>query len=192
MTIYLWITVVSWIVFICFWLISAVSAKKTIRSRSGLTIWIHVAIRIVAFLVVIALIHEQILTRSMFALTNDTSNPVLGILGVVCSVVGVAFAIWARVYLGRNWGMPMTLKENRELVTSGPYRFVRHPIYTGILLAMIGSTLVQGLFWLVVFVFAAFYFIYSAVTEEKVLTKEFPEAYPTYKKRSKMLIPFIF
>lgn len=56
-------------------------------------------------------------------------------------VLGLGLAVWARIYLGRNWGMPTSTKEDPELVTSGPYRTIRHPIYTGILLAMIGSAI---------------------------------------------------
>ena len=62
-------------------------------------------------------------------------------LGLVLFGLGLAFAIWARVHIGRNWGTPMTQKDEPELVTSGPYRLVRHPIYSGILLANIGTAL---------------------------------------------------
>ena len=86
-----------------------------------------------------------------------------------------------RVYLGRNWGMPMTRKADPELVTSGPYHKIRHPIYTGIILAMVGTTIAVSLYWLVaVFVIGA-YFIYSAVVEERSMTQLFPDTYPAYK-----------
>ena len=65
--------------------------------------------------------------------------------GVTLAYVGLAFAIWARVTLGRSWGMPMSLHDNPELVTSGPYRFVRHPIYTGLSAMLIGTALVYPL-----------------------------------------------
>ena len=121
-----------------------------------------------------------------------TSDVVLGTLGVLCCGAGIAFAIWARVHIGRNWGMPMSLKKEPELVTSGPYAFVRHPIYTGILLAVFGSILVSGFVWFVPLIVIAIYFYYSAKTEEKNLKKEFPDKYPQYMKHTKMLIPFVF
>jgi len=66
----------------------------------------------------------------------------MGGVGVALCALGIGLAIWARTYLGRNWGMPMSRKENPELVTSGPYAYVRHPIYTGLLIAMLGSVTV--------------------------------------------------
>jgi protein-S-isoprenylcysteine O-methyltransferase Ste14 len=69
---------------------------------------------------------------------------------------------------------------------------VRHPIYTGVLLAMIGSAFVTGPLWGIVLAFGAAYFLYSALQEEKQMLMEFPDAYPAYKARTKMLIPFVF
>ena len=62
--------------------------------------------------------------------------------GVMLCILGLQFAVWARVTLGRSWGMPMTLHANPELVTAGPYRYVRHPIYTGLSAMLIGTSLV--------------------------------------------------
>jgi protein-S-isoprenylcysteine O-methyltransferase Ste14 len=118
--------------------------------------------------------------------------PALGFASVALAAFGIGFAVWARTYLGRNWGMPRSIKENPELVTTGPYAYVRHPIYTGVLLALLGSVLMSGLPWLIVFVVACGYFIYSAYQEEGVMLRTFPESYPPYKARTKMLIPFIF
>ena len=71
-------------------------------------------------------------------------------------------------------------------------RHVRHPIYSGIMLAMIGSALAVGLFWLALFVLYFAYFLVSARTEEKMMLAQFPDAYPAYRRRTKMLIPFLF
>ena len=77
-------------------------------------------------------------------------SPILGAIGALVFVSGIAVAIWARVHLGRNWGMPMTQKAEPELVTSGPYRFVRHPIYSGLLLALVGTALATNLLGLII------------------------------------------
>lgn len=116
---------------------------------------------------------------------------ILKAFGAVCAVVGVAFAISARRALGSNWGMPMSVKENPELVTTGLYAYIRHPIYTGMFVALFGSALVEPV-WSVVFVFALGYFLYSAKKEEALMQQTFPDTYPAYKKRTKMLIPFVF
>jgi protein-S-isoprenylcysteine O-methyltransferase Ste14 len=87
--------------------------------------------------------------------------------------------------------MPMTRHESPELVTSGPYRFVRHPIYTGILFMLVGTSLLHPVAAVPSAVFIA-YFVYSARREESDMERQFPNAYPGYRQRSKMLIPFVF
>ena len=113
-------------------------------------------------------------------------------VGVGLCLAGFGFAVWARVHIGRNWGMPMSLREGHELVTSGPYAYVRHPIYSGLMLAMIGSAFTVGLVLLLVLPLYFAYFLFSARSEEKTMLAQFPEAYPAYRRRTKMLIPFVF
>ena len=88
--------------------------------------------------------------------------------------------------------MPMSEKADPELVTTGPYSAVRHPIYSGIILAMIGTAVAVSVYWLVAVVLVGAYFIYSATREERYLADQFPDTYPKYKQSTKMLIPFIF
>ena len=119
-------------------------------------------------------------------------NKVVLWLGFIVFILGLLLALWARINIGRNWGVPMSQKEKPELVTSGPYSFIRHPIYSGLLLAVIGCVLASSLYWLVLLAIQASYFIYAATVEEKIMMKEFPNIYPKYKSKTKMLIPFIF
>ncbi len=121
-----------------------------------------------------------------------THDPWLQVIGLIIFLLGLALAVWARVYLGRNWGMPMSEKANPELVTTGPYSTVRHPIYSGIILAMIGTTVAISLYWLVAVVLLGAYFLYSAAMEERYMAGRFPDVYPKYKQSTKMLVPFIF
>jgi protein-S-isoprenylcysteine O-methyltransferase Ste14 len=79
-----------------------------------------------------------------------------------------------------------------ELVTSGPYHLVRHPIYSGILLAGVGTAVALSWQWLTAVVLAGIYFLYSAIVEERYLTVQFPDNYPVYKRSTRMLVPFIF
>ncbi len=104
----------------------------------------------------------------------------------------LGFAVWARVHIGRNWGTPMTQKDEPELVTSGPYHRVRHPIYSGILVAGVGTAVALNWLWLAAVALAGVYFLYSATVEERYLTERFPDTYPLYKRSTKMLLPFIF
>lgn len=124
---------------------------------------------------------------------------VLGIRAVIVLVVmlallvlGLGVAVWARRRIGRNWGTPTARKEEPDLVTSGPYRLVRHPIYSGILLAGVGTAIGLSWSWLVVVAPAAADFTYSAMVEERYVTERFPHAYQAYRQATKMLVPFVF
>ena len=112
-------------------------------------------------------------------------------LGLALFCLGLGFATWARVHIGRNWGTPMTQKDEPELVTSGPYHLVRHPIYSGILVAGVGTAVALSWLWLIAVALAGVYFVYSAKVEEHYLTEQFPDAYPVYKSSTKMLVPLI-
>jgi protein-S-isoprenylcysteine O-methyltransferase Ste14 len=121
-----------------------------------------------------------------------TTEPWRAATGLALFAAGLAFAIWARVHIGRNWGTPMTQKNDPELVTSGPYRLVRHPIYSGILVASAGTAVALDWMWLVAVALACVYFVYSATVEERFLAGRFPDDYPAYKRSTKMLVPFVF
>jgi protein-S-isoprenylcysteine O-methyltransferase Ste14 len=144
-------------------------------------------IRAVIFVLVILLIRVGV-----FHGNRLNSAPWRAGLGLVLFAAGLAVAIWARVHIGRNWGTPMSQKNDPELVTSGPYRLVRHPIYAGILLAGIGTAVALSWAWLIAVALAGFYFIYSAIVEERNLSTQFPDSYPAYRRSTKMIVPFVF
>jgi protein-S-isoprenylcysteine O-methyltransferase Ste14 len=174
-----------WAVFILYWIISAIGVKKNVRTDE----WRRDAgIRI--FLIIIVVILLQL---SEFWRIFSYQFPIsVQAIGVVLCAMGLACAIWARVHLGKNWsGMP-SIKEGHELVTSGPYHLVRHPIYTGMLLALFGSALVAGVIWLAVFMIFTANFFYRIPVEERYMMQLFPDQYAEYKKRTKALIPFVW
>jgi len=182
-----WLIAACWAVFIIVWAYSAVGAK---RNKSVGAYARGFIFRVLALIIVIVVLHFFVPLDTLRSIST-TDTLWRGILGVALCAIGIAFAVWARVYLGRNWGMPMSVKESPELVVTGPYAYVRHPIYTGVILGMLGSALVAGWIWLIVALVAAAYFIWSATHEEKQMEQTFPDAYPAYKKRTKMLIPFV-
>jgi protein-S-isoprenylcysteine O-methyltransferase Ste14 len=113
-------------------------------------------------------------------------------VGLVLTAGGLGFTIWARRALGTNWSAMPSLKKDHELVQRGPYRFVRHPIYTGLLLAVLGTCLTGGRVWnLCVVAMAAILLIVKLKAEEALLTRQFPETYPQYRRRVKAIIPFL-
>ncbi len=173
------IVAVAWVVFWIYWLVSAFGSKRGTRSARGIPLR--------AALAVVLLLFFRVVHTGGF----DVHDVALAVLGTAIVFCGIGFAIWARVNIGRNWGMPMTTKDEPELVTSGPYRFVRHPIYTGILVAVLGTALVINLLALAVAAVLGAFFWYSATVEEKNLDATFPRAYPAYRAQTKMLIPFV-
>jgi len=173
---------IGWAVFWTYWLVAAVSMK-----RGRLPLSRELRIRAVIFVLAIIL-----LRLGAFRNSDINSDPWLAGLGLILFATGLGLAIWARVHIGRNWGTPMSQKDDPELVTSGPYQLVRHPIYSGILVAGIGTALALSWSWLIAVALAGIYFVYSAATEERNLTEQFPDAYPVYKRSTKMLVPFIY
>jgi protein-S-isoprenylcysteine O-methyltransferase Ste14 len=170
---------ITWAVFWIYWLISAFGAKQSTRRLRRLPVNGVTALAVF------------ILVRVFRGGDLVVHSPVLGAIGAVVFASGLALAVWARIHLGRNWGMPMTQRVEPELVTSGPYRFVRHPIYSGLLLGLIGTALATDLLGLIVAVVVTAYFYYSASVEERNLIATFPTAYPAYRTATKMLIPFV-
>jgi len=173
---------VVWAAFWLYWLMAAFSMKR------GHVPWSReLGIRVVIVIIAILLIRV-----GAFRDHGLRSDPWRAGLGLVLFALGLGFAIWARLHIGRNWGTPMMQRAEPELVTSGPYRLVRHPIYSGILVAGIGTAVALGWLWLTVVALAGVYFLYSATVEERYLTERFPDGYPAYRRSTKMLVPFVF
>jgi protein-S-isoprenylcysteine O-methyltransferase Ste14 len=169
---------VTWAAFGAYWLISALGAKE--GSFGGRR-------RVPAVFAGTAFVLLRVLQTAGLSV----HTPGLQVAGMIMLLSGLGLAVWARIHLGRNWGMPMTRKNDPELVTSGPYRFVRHPIYSGLLLAIVGTALATNFSLLIAAAVLGIYFVYSANVEERMLTASFPAAYPGYQAKTKMLIPFV-
>jgi protein-S-isoprenylcysteine O-methyltransferase Ste14 len=172
----------GWAMFWVYWLLAAAKMKR------GRVPWSReLGIRAVIAALVIIVVHT-----GLFQGQHLNANPWRAGVGLACFAAGLGFAVWARINIGRNWGTPMTRKDDPELVTTGPYHLVRHPIYSGILVAGVGTAM--GLNWsgLLVVVLAGIYFLYSATVEERYMSEQFPDTYPGYRRTTKMLLPFIF
>ena len=188
MNIYHSLILAFWLVFFVYWAVSAIGVKRSLggpeRRRS-------IALRLSAIVLILLALRLSPLRQVLQSVqTRMPNGGIMRGLGVVLCALGVGLAVWARVHLDRNWGMPMSQKENPELVMTGPYAHVRHPIYGGILLAMLGSTLGASVYWLIPLVVFGSYFVYSARGEEAFMSSQFPDEYPAYMKRSSMLLPW--
>jgi Isoprenylcysteine carboxyl methyltransferase (ICMT) family len=188
-----------WIAFVLYWLILAQFNKRASRS-AAMTGW-GARLLILAGVLLVLWFRRHAPLRlggpigpigPVGRIVSIHAGAAVQWLGVGLCLAGFGFAFWARAHLGRNWGMPMSLRQGHELVTSGPYAYVRHPIYTGIMLAMLGSALTVGIQWLALFLLYFAYFLFSARTEEKTMLEQFPDTYPAYRRRTRMLIPFVF
>jgi protein-S-isoprenylcysteine O-methyltransferase Ste14 len=118
------------------------------------------------------------------------ASTAIAVLGALLTMLGVAFACWARYVLGRNWSSVVQVKKDHELIQSGPYRWVRHPIYTGLLLAFLGTAMAIGE-WrgLICVVIVAVSFWFKLKLEERWMRDNFGVAYENYMQRTTALIP---
>jgi len=172
-----------WLIVIAYLTVSAIGVKQEIQGHLLQSVGIMFAI-IAAFL----------LPRlPMFSFLNVASkNPIVDSLGVILCAAGMAFLVWARQHLGRNWSQTVSIKKGHELITSGPYSYVRHPMYAGGFIACIGSAIVCGGAWILLLVILGTIFIWRVGAEDRLMAKQFPNEYPEYKKRTKALIPFVW
>jgi protein-S-isoprenylcysteine O-methyltransferase Ste14 len=182
------------------WAVSAFNVKRDIRGGSGNIRQQFWVVRLVAAAIVLLFVAVRIATgtahftnsRLIFTRVIFPQSRVLDWTAAALSVIGVGFAIWARVHLGRNWSPRPAVKENHELVTTGPYAYVRHPIYTGLILMAFGTALTGSIWGLGVFIVAVLFYVSRIGREEKIMLELFPDAYPMYQARTKKLIPWVW
>jgi protein-S-isoprenylcysteine O-methyltransferase Ste14 len=190
MTTYSWVIVGLWLGLVVYWGLAARARWRTSGSRW--IWWREIAVRLCFFALIVqalpgAIVGNAVPSERLAAFNTGGSAALIGCL---CAALGIGLAIMARAYLGQRWGVRAP-SEEPELITTGPYALVRHPIYGGILLAMLGSMLAQSILWLVPLIVYGPHFIRSARREEQLLRQEFPQRYPGYMKRTKMLVPFV-
>jgi protein-S-isoprenylcysteine O-methyltransferase Ste14 len=176
-----------WLLFIAYWGLAAVGAKRSATKRSWR--W-EIGLRLIVIVLIVGLLQSRSLRQLLGEIQRSASHSAsIGWTGAALCVLGFGLAINARRHLGRNWGMPMSRKEEPQLVTSGPYALIRHPIYTGLMLATLGSAMGVSVLWALLLVLIGPYFIYSARREETIMLQLFPEQYAAYMARTGMLAP---
>ena len=178
----------AWLVFAGYWLWSARGIKAPVRTQSPwlrlFAYWLPLALAVVLLgpgeWFGDSLLHERFVPKLV----------VVKVVGLLLTVAGIAFACWARHVLGRNWSSEVQIKQDHQLIQAGPYRTVRHPIYTGLLLALLGTALKVG-DWrgllAVAIVAASFWF--KLRQEERWLLQRFGAPYADYLRRTHALIP---
>jgi protein-S-isoprenylcysteine O-methyltransferase Ste14 len=177
-----------WTLFAVIWLLAAFATKKTVYKESGAQ----------RLRYIIPLLLGWFLLARGHRLSDPLNHRViphvdaLAWIGAVLCVAGLIFCVWARFTLGRNWSGVVTLKGGHELITSGPYAFVRHPIYTGLLTMFVATVIVLGhIAGIIAMPFVIVSLWIKLRYEEKLMLQQFPVEYAAYQQRVKRLIPFV-
>ena len=179
---------VVWIAFFVYWQIKAVGAKPTQRLEplvSGI-------LRVLAFVIAIVLLSVPRIPVPWLYVQLWPSGLWPFWLGAAVTVAGILFAVWARAHLGRNWSRSVTIKQGHELITTGPYAVVRHPIYAGILIGFLGMAIaisqVRG-----VIVHAIIFLVFwvKLRMEEEWMRSQFGETYAAYSRKTAALVPYL-
>ncbi len=181
-----WILLGIWVIFWSYWLITAWLNRSPVKRRQSSMLPTLPIIAVVIWILVTG-IYPDLVYQQIFP-----DGIVASIAGTIITILGLGFAIWARLHLGTNWsGLPI-IRVDHKLIRTGPYTIVRNPIYTGILIAFVGTAIVIGKFWAIIAILIVFVAFFMKIRiEEKFLLEEFGEDYLKYKKEVKSLIPFI-
>jgi protein-S-isoprenylcysteine O-methyltransferase Ste14 len=180
---------VCWALFFIVWIAASISTKRAIYRESSARRARYSLLLVAAYFLLLnpnGLPHP--FDRRLFPCTDT----VAWVCAMSC-LAGLIFCVWARATLGRNWSGRVTLKENHELIERGPYRIVRHPIYTGLLVMYLATAILLGRMGALIFgvplVFASFWI--KLRDEEEIMLKQFPDQYAAYQQRTARIIPFL-
>ena len=183
------ITSVCWMVFWVYWSFGAPRRRPAKRKVARIFTVLNTVLLYLGFLLV--LLGRGISGSLGLLFVPQTIS--INVTGAVFAVIGIAFAIWSRQSLRNNWSGVVAITEGQEFIRSGPYAIVRHPIYAGMLLALLGTMLVSSTVGsLLGFVLAILSLWQKGSIEEQFLMVEFGEQYANYQREVKFLIPFIY
>lgn len=182
------IIVACWTLFLVVWLVAARWTKSSVYRETRIQRLRYSVLLVFAYLLLI----EGARLPFPFNLRVIPPTAPIAWVGVALCVAGLGFAFWARFTIGRNWSGVISLKKEHELIQNGPYRLVRHPIYTGLLAMLSGTVLVLGRVAGIISLSLAFLSFWIKLgEEEQLMLKQFSEGYRAYQRRVKRLIPFL-
>jgi protein-S-isoprenylcysteine O-methyltransferase Ste14 len=183
------LAVCCWIILWGYWLVSARTQKAAKKHESGS----ERMGQVLAVLVCYILLFEPFMGYGWLGFRFVAKRDDLELAGLLITALGVAFAIWARAHLGANWSAAVSIRADHELIHTGPYRRIRHPIYTGMIMASAGTALVlgqvRGLIAVAIFL-TAFYL--KARKEERWLAQEFGDKFKAHTRYTGMFLPKFF
>ena len=179
-----------WFVFSIVWLAAAFTSKRSTQRQSYGSRVLQSSLILIGVLFIFNLFnwfHQGWLETRLIP---ETQSWVL--FGAALTVAGILICFWGRAILGRNWSGTVTIKQNHELIMRGPYRFVRHPIYTGLLTGMLGSAIVYGYARCFIGVFIITVSLWLKLKiEERFMVQQFGDQYVHYRQKVRALVPFV-
>jgi protein-S-isoprenylcysteine O-methyltransferase Ste14 len=180
---------IAWAIFLIVWVIGAFTSKRTARRQSWKSRFGMVGIAALEYFLLstaaqyLGFAERRFLPDSLLWLQ----------IGLFITVAGLLFATWARVTLGRNWSGIVTVKQNHELIRTGPYALVRHPIYTGVVFAIFGTAIFDGKIRAIILLAVVLsILIHKMKIEEQFMTEQFGSEYTSYRRSTKALFPLIW
>jgi protein-S-isoprenylcysteine O-methyltransferase Ste14 len=180
-----YVLIACWSAFAAYWSIASFGVKKAAETQGRRSIFWFRIMQVANFVLLAGVLPYRPFNLILW---HSAGTSLIG--AALCSL-GTVLAIWARKTLAANWSSSVTFKEHHELITHGPYRFVRHPIYTGLLMMMLGTVLVLGrLDCLVALLSRGILYIFKVRREESVMREHFPEQYSAYQARTGALLPW--
>jgi protein-S-isoprenylcysteine O-methyltransferase Ste14 len=176
----------AWAIWAVWWLAMAFFSKSTKRRESLVQRIEHLIPAILGF----TLIFRDGFGGLWLARPIISANPFLLWLCVMVTILGLLFAVWARLILGSNWSGMVTIKSNHQLIRRGPYKWIRHPIYTGMLAALLATAMIQGLLsGMIGFAFVLLALYRKARREESFLSQEFGDGFSEHQQHTGMFLP---
>jgi protein-S-isoprenylcysteine O-methyltransferase Ste14 len=181
--------VFCWIVFFVYWIVAAFFVKRSVERGRW---WPRVIVAAALLLLARRPTLREIDVRLGAGTVLWPYSRTVGIVADLVTAVGLGITLWARAVLAGNWSAVAAFKEGHELIERGPYRYVRHPIYSGILVMVLGAVAFDGrLGAAIAFAAVVLGLWFKSRVEERLLTKHFRDAYPAYKRRVPALLPFV-
>jgi protein-S-isoprenylcysteine O-methyltransferase Ste14 len=179
-----------WAGFGILWILAAVTTKRAVQVQSTGSRLLQAVVVFIGLMLIFNFDGWFVTGWLTTRLTTESVAVVLA--GLVLTVAGLLFSVWARFVLGRNWSGTVTIKQNHELIQRGPYQIVRHPIYTGILMALLGTAFIYGITRCFVGIpIVALGFWLKLQIEEQFMLQQFGAQYADYRQQVRALIPFV-
>jgi protein-S-isoprenylcysteine O-methyltransferase Ste14 len=179
-----------WFAVFILWILASITSKRSLKAQTNGSRFLYLCVVLLGIMMIFNFDNwfatEWLQTR---IIPNEVPY-VLG--GGILTISGILFSIWARIILGSNWSGAVTIKEDHELIRRGPYHLVRHPIYTGLLFGLLGTSFVYGfvrcLFGVLI---VGLTFWIKSQTEEQFMVQQFGEQYLEYRREVRALVPYI-